>query len=398
MRRENRSPRGAVPVGKDEMNLAEFPVCTVSRHDKRDVLQYVREVRKEGKVEYQTWAVRGAAGIGLPTEFADRVLITLVTLAAEQGFQSRKVTFSVYRILKLMGLRKNKNSYQRVETALKQLAGVTITSEGAFWDHKRKRNVNQLNAFHIIDRVWLKYMANDDPSVTEENGNGFIMWGDYMWDNLQAGYVKTIDLDFYHNTLRKPLARLLYRLLDKRMHHNKDGVYWMDIWALSDALGMIPQQHASAIRKMLKGPLEELVETGFLCAYEFRKEQNYDRVYFFKSQPEPFAQLALHLEEKDSREHPPEPTVFTELDLVWSAVLEQLALTMPSGTFDMYIRPTRLLAIDNGVATIAIPAASGDWIENQLRRQLQNELNAHTDQLIEALQFTLLPQQNHAEG
>lgn len=66
-------------VGKDEMNLAEFPLTKLGTRDKRDVLVYEGWHLDEGRGPCrQVWTVRGAAGLGLPNELGDRVVLALI--------------------------------------------------------------------------------------------------------------------------------------------------------------------------------------------------------------------------------------------------------------------------------------------------------------------------------
>lgn len=75
----NKQHKAAQPpkphLGKDEMNLCEFPIAKLGRRDTRDVIEFVGEVVKDGRTITQEWIVSGTARIGLPTEFAERVLV-----------------------------------------------------------------------------------------------------------------------------------------------------------------------------------------------------------------------------------------------------------------------------------------------------------------------------------
>ena len=87
--------------GRDEMNLAEFPFASLRRRgDKRDVIEHEGwVVDKDGNRQVQKWTVRGLMGIGLPTEFDERVYVSLMAITAGYDFEARKVPFSVYRVL-----------------------------------------------------------------------------------------------------------------------------------------------------------------------------------------------------------------------------------------------------------------------------------------------------------
>jgi hypothetical protein len=56
-----------LPTGRDEMNLAEFPVTKLGSRDQREVLTYEGWAVGADKKPYrQAWTVRGATGLGLP--------------------------------------------------------------------------------------------------------------------------------------------------------------------------------------------------------------------------------------------------------------------------------------------------------------------------------------------
>ncbi len=364
MTKKNKSVLG---VGKDEMNLAEFPICTLNRLDKRNVIEYIREYRnKDGNVEYQKWAVRGAAG--LPTEFADRVLVALITLSAAEGFKSRRLSFTVYGVLKILGLKINQKGYRRVEKALQELQGVQIHSEGAFWDAQGKRRI--VGFIGIIRNVWLHYLSSDG-AIEKEDGKSYLEWDDLIWENFQTGYVKTIDHKYYFETLTKPVSRVLYRFLDKRMHYNKTGTYSITVWALAPALNMAEQPNPSRYKRMLKPALDELVSTEFLAGYEFKK----DWVYFYKKLRQEQVQPPLF----DDNSGPTVQEELTGLDLIWHNVCDQLMSTMQEDLVTRWLLPANLRSIEKGVATIDVPAAGIDWLKNQLHRQLLTELNLQWD-------------------
>jgi hypothetical protein len=267
-------------VGKDEMNLAEFPIARIGRKDKREAIEYVGwAVGKDGLRKQQKWTIRSAAGLGLPTEFAERVLVSLMAITAGEKFVSRKVTFSVYRILKMLGLTINKRNYKAVEKALKQLVGITIYSEGAFFDKEKQKRVTTLRGFHLIDDIWLRYLEDDESVKVAEGSNGYIVWGDRLWNSFKVGYIKNLDVDFYYS-LDNAVARRLYRFLDKRMYYQDE--YQIDIFDLAARIGLSRYRYPSEVKKKLTPGFDELIERGFLKSIETIKVGKYTRVRFVK--------------------------------------------------------------------------------------------------------------------
>ena len=50
------------------------------------------------------WTVRGAAGLGLAGKLRERVLMALLYTGVQDGFKSSRMEFTMYQILKILGL------------------------------------------------------------------------------------------------------------------------------------------------------------------------------------------------------------------------------------------------------------------------------------------------------
>jgi hypothetical protein len=275
--------RSLVTAGKDEMNLAEFPIATLrGRGDSRREIVYHGEIvdRVTGIRMGQAWRVTGDSLLGLPNEFDERVYVALMAITARSDFTGRRVAFSVYQILKIMGQAANSRSYEFVERSLRRLKGVTITAQGAFFDNATKEYIRTTMSFNLIDKFWLSYREKDN-HVREEIGvPAYMVWSEEIWNSFQAGYIKDLDLDYFYN-LENPTARRLYRLLDKRMWYENQGS--IDLKALVGRLGMVEYAHRSQIKRKLEPAIRELLQTGFLESYRYDDQPGYTRVYFVRS-------------------------------------------------------------------------------------------------------------------
>ena len=404
--------------GKDEMNLAEFPIAKIGRNDKKSTIEYEGWiVDKEGNRQQQKWVVSSSAAVGLPTEFAERVLVALMAFTAQEQFASKKVTFSVYRILKTLGLSMNKRNYKAVEKALKQLVGVTIYSEGAFWDKQKQKRVNRLKGFHLIDDIWLKYLEDDDSVIEEEGANGYIVWGNQLWSSFKAGYIKNLDIEFYYG-LNSAIARRLYRFLDKRMHYQDE--YQIDVFDLASRLGMARYAKPTHVRRKLKPGFDELIECGYLDAVETVKVGKYTRFRFAKGHTRlvqgvlwDVSESSLGgLEEALGDETADEPfmgqnepwSAFYEAygttqahHDTWAAVLKSLSMSMPQPTYQQYLEDTQLLSIEGEVAIIGVlHATSKDWLENRMGNKILKALNGQLEEKVQSIQFVSLKELSSA--
>ncbi len=269
----------ARPSGRDEMNLAEFPFASLTRQgNDQDAFTYEGWITdKAGKRLRQRWTVRGAGGLGLPTEYDERVVIALMAISADQGFETRKIPFSVYQILQIMGTSRSKRAYESVERSLERLVGVTIYAEGAFWDNGEKSWVKVKSGFHLIDKYWLAYLEEDETVREAEGVPGYFIWSEDIWKSVQDGYIKYLDLNLYFS-LNSPIARRLYRFLDKRMAYQNE--YEIDIFDLSGRLGMARYKYPSKVLEKLQPALDELIAQRFLSDARPVKVGRYTRMRF----------------------------------------------------------------------------------------------------------------------
>jgi plasmid replication initiation protein len=351
--------------GRDEMNLAVLPIAKLGRNDPRDTIEYYGTFKDGDKQEKMVWTVRGAAGLGLPSEFAERVLVALLHLGAQSNFADRRMEFTPYQILKILGHTINGRNYGAVEQALAQLHGVTITSDKA-WIEKRKdgsqKRVTTKRGFHLIDEYFLHYAEPEEEDEGEDAS--FIVWGSRIWRNLQAGYIRRLDIDFYY-ALDLPLARRLYRLLDKLTHYKPQAPYVIDIFDLANKLGMTTYQYASQLKRPLAAAADELVARGYLVKYEFYKAGKFNRIRFYRYAP---LEQALRFERNTD-----ETFTVSVADQLWADLL--LAL---SANVARHLTDTRLIRIENGTATIAA-GKKRDWIENRLGDRILKALQSERD-------------------
>ena len=409
--------------GKDEMNLAEFPIARLGRNDTRTSIEYHGQVYdKSGMLLEQKWIVSGSARFGMPTEFADRVLVALMAITAKENFIERKVPFTIYRVLQLLRLTHNQRNYRAVEKALQQLVGVTIYSEGAFWDKAQQKRITTKRGFHLLEEFWLKSFEADDAVIEAEGVNGYIVWGERIWDSFQAGYIKHLNTDFYYS-LQNTIARRLFRFLDKRMHYQDE--YQIDIFDLAARLGMKPYAYASHLARKLEPGLRELRALGYLAAAEPIKVGKFTRIRFVRAAvargllpADPALAAANYEDAADDEEDDDEPgdehdgnvengkwgndrrgndSVVTgagraagaaaplaalyaeyatppQLKSLWVEILAEFAGSLPSATFAM-LNGSALLAVTAAAAVVAIDGGYRDWIERQLGRQILSLLN-----------------------
>jgi hypothetical protein len=285
------------PRYRDELNFAEFPIAAVSDvvPDNQKTLEFTDEIfdPSSGKTVARTLTITAADKFGLPTALDDEVLLGLIQLTSEQEFRDRRVHFSRYGLIKLLGWRDESKSYKRVEDSLNRWAGVTLQYRKAWWSKEEKCWVNE--TFHVIDQVSVfdrerierrRKMAKDQP----EKALSSFAWNETVFQSFQAGYLKSLDFDFY-KSLAGAIAKRMYRFLDKRFYHR--GRWEFDLRTFAcEHIGLSKNYSNSELKRKLLPAVLELEGRGFITPLpedeRFRKiERGSWRTVFVKAQPHP---------------------------------------------------------------------------------------------------------------
>lgn len=392
---------------REEMNFSDFPIARLGARDKRQSIVHEEWTGTKNERRYQKWIASASSALGLPTELGERVLVTLITIAHEQAF-AKQTVFTVYRIGKILGLPINHQSYKAVENALYQLAGLTIISQEAFYSKPEGKRITSKTAFHIIDTVWLRHVQND--LVPELPGaNGYVVWNDIILASMKAGYIKRLDGTVYFR-LKSPLARTMYKLLDKQMHYR--DVWEIDVFILASRLGMAKYKYPSKVIEKLQPAYNELIQTGFLSSAEVVKRGKYTRIRFAKAAAARTGKAVAEsmpsepVEDSDDGDtnaapgdegaHDPWSGAYEtyktskEQQAIWAEVLQGLSMALPRATYHQFVEHTRLLAIEGDEAIVGVARiAAKDWLENRLEKRMLKELNRLLDHKAHSIQFIL---------
>lgn len=359
--------------GQDEMNLVEFPFATLSRKPTLGSIKCQRWVSDaSGQRHPQRWVVQGGSESGLPTEFDERIYVALMAMTRKQGVVSRKVTFSVYGLLKLMGETTDSKHYRSVERSLERLLRASITAEGAFWDAAKKELVHLANGFHLIERYWLAYKEGNDEVVEREGAPGYIVWGDELWRSFQAGYLKELNLTLFF-ALETPIARRLYRFLDKKLYRR--AMFEIDIFQLGQQLGMAHYAYPAKVKEKLQPGIDELIRRRFLASAGLVKVQGYTRMRFVRGkgpvmpkaveQPQPMGTSQPDDECGDygctaevwRREMAAAHGVPDEHVRLWEKALDLARKRASEIIYQAWLSRTLLVDLNAGHATLLVPSA-----------------------------------------
>lgn len=249
------------------MNLVEFPFSLpANRHPKdRDTIHVsINGTDSQQRPVNREWVVTGSQKHGLPLAIDEEILLGLFHLWQRDDFKERSVWFTQYSLFKLLGWSLDARSYHRLERVMDRLLGLSIKSHQTFWDNKGKCHVT--DGFGLVDsyRLWRRdSQSADHPFLSR------VTFSEFLYDSILAGYIKTLDLNFYLS-LRFPLARKLYRFLDKRSY--KKSVVEMSLQGMADRLAMADSASPSRVKANLQNAHQELIDRGFLKSIQYTEK------------------------------------------------------------------------------------------------------------------------------
>lgn len=246
-------------IGRDEMNLAEFPVTLLTDQSSKTVKTLTFE-DGHGKL-----TITASDDYGLPTAPDADVLIALIYLTKQRNnFTDATVQFSRYELLKLLGWDDHSRSYRRLDESLHRWVGVTFRYDKCWYDNSIKCRVDA--SFHIIDRavIYDQEVRRTLRARQQTLPLSSFTWGRDFFASCQADNIKRLDLNTYF-ALRSAVSKRLYRFLDKRFYVRAEWVF--DLRELAfEHVGLSRGYTAAKIKEKLRPALEELESIGFLRA------------------------------------------------------------------------------------------------------------------------------------
>ena len=119
--------------GRDEPNLAEFPLAALSNRIASDqkTLEFKDTIfdKQAGQLVERKLTVAASDKYGLPNALDDEIILALIQLAKKQGFASKTVPFSRYEIIQILGWGKDTWNYHRVLKSLERWTSITLKYE-----------------------------------------------------------------------------------------------------------------------------------------------------------------------------------------------------------------------------------------------------------------------------
>lgn len=269
-------PTSAECVGRDEMNLAEFPLALLSERSSAGAVTFTRErslVLPDGSSLQQMWQVTASPAYGLPQPSDEDVMLGLLKIAADNGFESPMVRFTQSTLLSLLQWRLAGFYFKRLEQALARLKTTAILATNAFWNHTTK--AYQTRHFGIIDSYELyERRASKSGSQMVALSSNWARFSTEFFSSIQAGYLKPLDLTLYFS-LQSSVSKRLYRFLDKKRH--KKDQFSINLQQLATVhLGLSEStcRYISWIKRELDRAHHELIERGFIEKADYGENKN----------------------------------------------------------------------------------------------------------------------------
>jgi hypothetical protein len=268
--------------GRDEMNLADFPISALQRQQKTD-----GDGQKLDRLEFaatrydpvshqrvaQKVTLTTSARDGLPTPADEHVILALLYVAKHSNnFDDPTVRFAPSQLFDIMGWAPNGRSYERLRDVLRRLKSLTIRYENAWWDaagrgYEEEVATGIVSAYRIARQV-------SGPRTTSTVLQSWVTWTQQFHDSLKAGNLKRLDLDVFFR-LGSPTAQRMYRFLDKRFYNNKAVALDLVEFACGH-VGLTESHNVAILKRRLAPAIAELEEIGFLAPLP--QEERYQKV------------------------------------------------------------------------------------------------------------------------
>jgi hypothetical protein len=257
------SPKPLGQLGRDEMNLAEFPIALLTDRIPKDQKEaiYQDEIFDErtGRTLARKLTIQ-AGNYGLTTAVDDEVILALIQLTRQKtNFINRHVHFSRLELIRMLGWPSHGASYERILLSLQKWTSVYLQYENAWRDNRAKAWTTK--GFHIIDAFELNDSRNSGDQM--ELIPSHIIWNEIIFESFQAGYLKPLDYDLCIG-LSNSTAKRMYRFLDKRFHHKPDWLFDLKEFA-HEHIGLGRHYEGPAhLKRNLQPAITELETVGFL--------------------------------------------------------------------------------------------------------------------------------------
>jgi plasmid replication initiation protein len=274
-------PRRRYQDGRDEMNLADFPISVLQRQQpsdasgqKLDTIVYESSRLDPASRQRVTQRVtlQSSSREGLPTPADEHVILALLYVAKHStNFADATVHFAPGQLFEIMGWSPNGRSYQRLRGVLRRLKSLNVRYENAWWDAAGRAYEEEV-ATGIIAAYRIARQVSGPRREAELQS--WVTWTPQFHESLQKGNIKRLDLELFFS-LRSPTAQRMYRFLDKRFYNTPRLSLDLVEFACGH-VGLTECDNVAVLKRRLAPAITELEEIGFLRRAD--PEERYQKV------------------------------------------------------------------------------------------------------------------------
>lgn len=273
-------------VLRTEVNLIVYPFFSLNESTKKiKKIEFKEKITRSGIKIDILWGVYPHNEYGTPTNFDKRVYLTIMEMIdlLPKPIANPIPIGSIYSMLTKMKVSPSERNYKRFINSIERIIATKVRSEGTFYVKNGKIWINDF--FGIFDRiVWKGEKLTIDSGMVEADQN-YLYIGQKLLENINANYIKPLDMNYY-NMLKKPMATRLYEILGVKFfalfqNEKSSRSIKFSYELLCDLMPVTKQKQISLIKQQFLPSLEKLKSTGFLSNFEIAEENEKIYVYFY---------------------------------------------------------------------------------------------------------------------
>jgi hypothetical protein len=276
--------------GRDELNLAEFPISVLQRQQpvtedglKRDSVTYQASRYDPGTRQrlQQRVVLETNSRYGLPTPADENVVLALLCIAKHtHDFTSPVVSFSPRQLFRIMGWAPNSRSYVRLRDVLRRLKALVIRYENSWWDiegrgYEAEFATGIISEYELARRTGRSAAGSQDDLLPQSDrstvsvrprAKSWVRWAPHFQQSLSKGNLKKLDLERLFS-LRLPTSQRIYRFLDKRFYpRHEPPALEMDLQDFACGhIGLTQVSNVAELKRRLAPAIAELEAIGFIA-------------------------------------------------------------------------------------------------------------------------------------
>jgi hypothetical protein len=259
---------------RSEVNFLVYPLFRLEKKSEDGIIEVKMSIERDDNRLDLFWGVYPHPFFGIPGPFDKKVFDAIheIIETLPRPLQNPIPIGSIYSLCKRIGIDESSGkNHKMIKESLLRLTGIIIDSKGAFYDKGKKRWVEDV--FHLYDRV--TFVGEELPDGTIADTNYVFLNSKYL-DNINNGYVKPIDYNFYRE-LKSNISRRLYELLGVKFYpifqKNIDIKFIRYLYDnLCELVPLKRQKYLSLIRQQFEDAILELKEKEFIEKCEIKRE------------------------------------------------------------------------------------------------------------------------------